>query len=192
MWEVYHKHTVMDSSHSDNGIHPQLWLNENYDAYQGYYNPAIPKSGSANTIIEVTNDNGYGHYANESGLEYIMYAWTPVEGHSKFGKYTGNGSADGPFVYTGFRPRYLMIKNTTSSNQYSWFILDSAREPANDMADFLYANTSDDEDTAASNKVDFLASGFKMRGSGNVTNQNNGTMVYIAFAESPFKYSNAK
>ena len=191
-WEVYHKHTVMHSSHTDNSIHPQLWLNNAWDSYQGYYSPVIPKSGSENTIIEVTNDSGYGHYANESQLEYIMYAWTPVEGYSKFGSFAGNGSSDGPMVYTGFRPKYLMIKNTTSSNQYGWFILDSAREPDNDMSDYLYANTSDDEDTAASNKVDFLSSGFKMRGSGNVTNQNNGTMVYIAFAESPFKYANAK
>jgi len=191
-WEVYHKHTVMHSSHTDNSIHPQLWLNNAWDSYQGYYSPVIPKSGSENTIIEVTNDSGYGHYANESQLDYIMYAWTPVEGYSKFGSFAGNGSSDGPMVYTGFRPKYLMIKNTTSSNQYGWFILDSAREPDNDMSDYLYANTSDDEDTAASNKVDFLSSGFKMRGSGNVTNQNNGTMVYIAFAESPFKYANAK
>lgn len=121
-----------------------------------------------------------------------IWAFTSVEGYSKFGRFTGNYDANGPMVYTGFRPRYLLIKNTTSSNQYNWFLVDSAREPNNDMADYLFPNTSDDEDTAASNKVDFLSNGFKMRGAGNVTNQNNGTMVYIAFAESPFKYANAK
>lgn len=190
-WNVYHKDTVLGTDYG-NSTHPLLWLNQAYESYDPNYSPAIPKSGSENTTITVNSDSSNGHAANDSGATYVMYAWTPVEGYSKFGSFVGNASSDGPMVYTGFRPRYLLIKNTTGTSQYGWFMLDSAREPANDMSDFLYANTSDDEDTAASNKVDFLSNGFKVRGDGSVTNQNNGTMVYIAFAESPFKYANAK
>ena len=189
LWEVYHKHTVMGSSHADNGIHPQLWLNNNYDAYQGYYNPVIPKSGSANTIIEVTNDNGYGHYANENGLEYIMYAWTPVEGYSKFGSYVGNGSSNGPFIYTGFRPAFVLWKRTTGGSN-SWMIMDNKREGYNPQNDLLFPDSSTNESDVTDQ--DLLSNGFKLRTSAAGRNSNTDTYIYAAFAESPFKHANAR
>jgi hypothetical protein len=191
-WNVYHKHAEPSTNYGY-GTHGYLRLDASSAASEPYYDILIPKSGSENTIINTVYDSMDSLYTNESGVDYVMYAWAGVEGYSKFGKYTGNYDDDGPFIYTGFRPRYLMIKNaTTSATNYGWFLVDSAREPANEMADFLMANSSDDEGTAASNKVDFLSNGFKMRGAGNVTNENNQTIVYIAFAESPFKYSNAR
>jgi hypothetical protein len=200
------------------------WVVWHKDLSYDYYSLYLNESESENDVggDNYENSGSAGWFANEStgsqhhvkirnveiydgsntdtvrmvdnSKDFVFYGFAGVEGYSKFGKFTGNYDDDGPFIYTGFRPRYLMIKNaTTDATSYGWFIVDSAREPANEMADFLMANSLADEDTAASNKVDFLSNGFKMRGQGNVTNENNQTILYIAFAEQPFAApSNAK
>ena len=129
---------------------------------------------------------GSGSTMNASGGTFVAYCFAQVAGYSAFGSYTGNGSSDGPFIYTGFRPRYVMIKRTDAAE--SWVIDDSSRSPYNVTTEYLLADSS----SAAGNVTlyDFLSNGFKPRG----TSQNNsgGTFIYMAFAESPFKYSLAR
>ena len=117
----------------------------------------------------------------------VAYCWSEIDGFSKFGSYTGNGSADGPFVYTGFRPRWLMIKRTDSTS--NWYIFDTARNTFNVMTDELLANSSNAE--ANNNRwIDCLSNGFKIRNdAASQINASGGTMVYAAFAENPFKNS---
>ena len=115
----------------------------------------------------------------------VAYCFAEVAGYSKFGSYTGNGSADGPFVYCGFRPRWIMLKS--SSNAYSWFIYDSARNTFNVADNFLIANGSQAEASVVG--VDLLSNGFKLRGSDPSFNGSGLTYIYAAFAENPLKYS---
>ena len=117
----------------------------------------------------------------------VAYCWAPIAGYSAFGSYTGNGSADGPFIYTGFRPRWIMIKRTDSTS--SWYIIDTSINPYNEEKTTLYANLSNAEGTNA-NFLDGLSNGFKMRESGVAVN--GATYIYAAFAENPFKYANAR
>lgn len=133
---------------------------------------------------------GNGATVNTSSEDYIAYCFAEVEGFSKFGSYTGNGSADGPFVYCGFRPAFVMVKRTDSTG--NWVIEDAAREPYNDgLRNSLYADLSNAEDNDAF-PTDFLSNGFKHRNSGTAVNTSGGTYIFAAFAESPFKYSNAR
>ena len=126
-----------------------------------------------------------GGAVNESGGTYVTYLFTPIQGYSKFGGYTGNGNADGTFVYTGFKPAWLMIKRINSSN--NWHIHDNKRDTFNVANSPLLANTSDAELTNTT--VDFLSNGFKLRTSVNFANGSE-AYVYFAFAESPFVTSN--
>ena len=118
----------------------------------------------------------------------IAYAFHSVEGYSKFGTYTGNGSADGPFVYTGFRPAFVMVKRTSAIN--SWIILDNTREGYNVDNDRLYPNSSNAEDTP--DLIDLLSNGFKVRNTNPSINTSSGTYIYMAFASNPFKNSLAR
>jgi hypothetical protein len=104
------------------------------------------------------------------------------------GSYVGNGSTNGPFVYTGFRPRFVLAKRT--DNIGDWFMWDAARVPYNQNASILWANSSTSEITSSSYGIDFLSNGFKL--TGDSSNSNFGTLVYIAFAESPFQYARAR
>ena len=125
---------------------------------------------------------------NGSGATGVMYCFAAVAGYSAFGSYTGNGSADGTFVYTGFRPRYVMFKKTNSTGD--WLVLDTARSPSNVSAAYLQPNTSNIEDSSF-NIVDYLSNGFKLR----ITTDPNisgSTYIYAAFAENPLKYSLAR
>ena len=121
----------------------------------------------------------------------IAYCFHSVEGFSKFGSYTGNGSTDGPFVYTGFRPAFIITKRTDTSG-YWWEMVDTAREPVNPSDQPLYANVTDAEYTSSVYDKDLLSNGFKIRGTNGGHNASGGTYIYMAFAENPFKYSNAR
>jgi len=123
-----------------------------------------------------------------TGDSMVAYCFAEIPGYSKFGSYTGNGNADGPFVFCGFRPRYLMVKATTNISG-NWDIVDTARDTYNVMTNGLYPNLSNTESTG--HLVDATASGFKIRN--NTTNMNNSgsaTYIYAAFAEHPFGGSN--
>ncbi len=127
--------------------------------------------------------------ANTSASNYVAYCFAEVEGYSKFGSYAGNGSADGPFIYTGFRPAFIMFRSTILCH---WVIVDNARSTYNVVDDSLYTDSGASEATTITD-VDFLSNGFKWRGVlANETNVSGQTYIYVAFAENPFKNSLAR
>ena len=124
-----------------------------------------------------------------SGTTYIAYCFASVEGYSKFGSYTGNGSVDGPFVYTGFRPAFVLVKCTSLAGQ-GWFLLDSERDSFNIVQDYLMAQSTGAE--ASIDILDFISNGFKIRQTGAGFNTSAATYIYMAFAENPMKHSLAR
>ena len=116
----------------------------------------------------------------------IAYCFAEKKGYSKFGSYTGNQNTDGPFVYTGFRPAWVMVKRTDSTSD--WLICDSKRPGFNPIDDKLFPNTSQVEDPYES--FDFVSNGFKVTSAGTGHNASGANMIYMAFAESPFVNSN--
>jgi hypothetical protein len=134
---------------------------------------------------------GGGDETNYSGGTFVAYAFTPVVGYSSMGSYTGNGSTDGPFVYTGFRPRWIMVKSTGSAE--NWFLLDTARNTYNAVNSYLMPNSSSAEDANNSTvNTDFLSNGFKLRATTSALNTNAIIYIYAAFAENPFQYARAR
>jgi len=128
------------------------------------------------------------NYEHVSTNKFVAYCWTPIAGFSQFGSYTGNGSTDGPFIYTGFRPRFIMFKRTDSTGD--WTMVDTSRNTYNVMTYRLYANLNNAEDTDT--PCDSLSNGFKIRTTAATVNASSGTFIYAAFAENPFKYANAR
>jgi len=128
---------------------------------------------------------------NRSGSNLVAYCFAPIEGYSAFGKYTGNGSTDGPFVYTGFRPAFVVVK-TINGHADSWFTYDSARDSYNPETKRIKLDTSGSESTDGLVSFDFVSNGFKLRSSNQGWNENGTTYIYAAFAENPFKYSLAR
>ncbi len=127
---------------------------------------------------------------NASSGTYVAYCFAEKEGYSKFGSYKGNGSSNGPFVYTGFRPAFVIIKRTDSADH--WGIEDATRSPFNEINATLYANLSNAEYTGGIFGLDFVSNGFKLKTTDGMYNASSGTYIYMAFAEQPFKYSNAR
>ena len=148
-------------------------------------------SGSFNGTSSTTWTLGSNAWWQASASDWVAYCFAPVAGYSAFGSYTGNGSTDGTFVYTGFRPRFIMIKRTdTTSN---WVVWDTARDTYNAGGLGLYPNLSAAEDDyRSSNPDDILSNGFKPRANYANVNASGGTYVYAAFAETPFKYALAR
>ena len=132
---------------------------------------------------------GTYEYVNASGENYISYIFHSVEGYSKVGSYTGNGNADGPFVFTGFRPAWVMFKRSDSAD--SWFIADNKRNVVNPLSNYLFADLSNAENTST-DRADFLSNGFKVLTANGNQNASGGTYIYLAFAEQPFKFANAR
>jgi hypothetical protein len=120
---------------------------------------------------------------------YVAYCWTPIAGYSAFGSYTGNGSADGPFVYLGFRPKFVLIKNTTN---YSWIIWDSARGAYNLNNADLFPDLNIAEFISTTDVIDMLSNGFKARATGLGLNGSGNSIIYAAWAENPFKNALAR
>ena len=124
--------------------------------------------------------------SNISGNNYVAYCWAEIEGFSKFGSYVGNGNADGPFVYCGFKPAWIIFKRSDASG--GWVIKDSSRKSTNPQNSDIFANTFDVESDVFD--CDFLSNGFKLRDT--TSNTSGGTYIFAAFAESPFQTANAK
>ena len=122
---------------------------------------------------------------NDNGATYIAYCFAEKKGFSKFGSYTGNGNADGTFVYTGFKPAWVMVKRYDGTGQ-GWNIWDNKRDTFNLVDEFLIANSSNAEATGSALNLDFLSNGFKFRGTDGGSNTSGSEYVYMAFAESPF------
>jgi hypothetical protein len=143
-----------------------------------------PFNSTAPTSSVFTIKNGSYADTNQAGEDFIAYCFHSVKGFSKIGKYIGNGSTDGTFVYTGFKPAWVMIKNIGTSN---WTMHDNKRNPYNQVTDRLYANLSNAEDVGGPYGVDFLSNGMKMRTTESTSWNGNGvTFIYMAFAENPF------
>jgi len=127
---------------------------------------------------------------NASGISYVAYCFAEIAGFSKIGSYTGNGLPDGPFVFCGFRPRFVMVKRTDVAN--SWVILDTSRNTSNFSDSILWADLANTETPGtATTSIDFVSNGFKLRGSGASVNAS-GTYIFAAFAEVPSKYALAR
>ena len=170
-WDVYHVSL---------GYTQRLLLNSTAAAAAGYF-AAAPTS----TVFSMTT----AAYTNNDNI--VAYCFAAIAGYSAFGSYTGNGSADGPFVFTGFRPRFIMIKRTDSADD--WIMMDSSRSTYNVAILTLYANGNYAEDSNVTNRSeDFLSNGFKVRSSPVYINASGGTYIYAAFAENPFKYALAR
>ena len=135
------------------------------------------KSSPTNSIFTLGNSD-----VNESE-DIICYAWAPIQGYSKFGSYTGNNNADGTFVYTGFKPAWLLIKNSGATG--NWRLYDNKRSPSNVAKETLVAQDTNTE-TNDNNEIDFLSNGFKCRATDSNTNGNGTSHIYAAFAEQPF------
>lgn len=145
-----------------------------------YWSSSAPTS----TVFGVI---GGGYDNNQNGQTQIAYCFAQVAGFSQFGIYTGNGSSDGPFIYTGFKPAFILYKAVTGS-AYDWSVYDTSRQNYNVQGPLLAPNTTAAQATYS--YIDLLSNGFKIRAVGNL-NESGSTYVYAAFAENPFKYSNA-
>ena len=166
--------------HSATGGTKALFLNGTGAAVANgaYWNNTSPTS----SVFSVGTADGM----NGNGSDYVAYCWTPVAGYSAMGEYDGNGSTDGPFIHTGFRVAWLLLKCHTASEL--WMLHDSTRDPDNVVSKLLQPHTSDAEiDSTTNYGVDFLSNGFKFRSSSNRNNGSGKSYVYIAFAENPFQ-----
>jgi len=170
------------TGHASNGFDKYIKLNDTHAAqtFSGVFNDTAP-----NTSIVTLGSNGI---INSSSYNYIMYCFAEKKGYSKFGSYTGNGNADGAFVYTGFRPAWVMIKRSSAAQ--SWILYDNKRSSFNTTNDLLFANTSGAESADNSVGIDFLSNGFKCRSADDSINS--GTYIYMAFAEAPFVTAGTK
>ena len=140
------------------------------------------------TVFSVNWSDGLG----TNGQACIAYCFAEVEGFSKFGDYRGNGAAEnGPYVYTGFAPAVVIVKEISEAGG-SWFIWDNKREVGNVKDTAMWLDTLNADTSHAEYEIDFLSNGFKIRGNSGGTNDSGETNIYMAFAEAPFKYSNAQ
>jgi hypothetical protein len=137
------------------------------------------------TTFSTTTWNG----VSGDGNEHIAYCWSEIEGYSKFGSYTGNANADGPFVYCGFRPSWVLIKNINTANSH-WVLWDSSRAPYNEMDNALRPDGNYTE--TAGFQFDFVSNGFKVRDGELSVSESGDTFIFAAFAESPFQTANAR
>ena len=171
-WEVYHSKLTAEN---------KLYLNAS-DAQidSGFMGDTEPTSS-------VFSYNP----GSQNGNNHIAYLFSNVEGYSKMGSYTGNGNADGTFVYLGFKPAYVVTKASDRSSH--WYVWDSTRSPFNQVQKALwhdYISEAEGDHTAYA--IDFLSNGFKVRNNQSDTNTSGSTSIYMAFAETPFKYANAR
>jgi hypothetical protein len=158
-----------------------LWLNST----NASANDSRQWANTAPTSSVFSFESGYTFTASDN---CVAYCWAAVAGYSAFGSYTGNGAADGPFVYTGFRPRYLLIKASSSTG--AWLIDDTSINQYNTTSTVLAAQSSSGDNTG--NALDILSNGFKPRDTWVNWNANGVTFIYAAFAENPFNYSRAR
>ena len=167
-----------------------IYLNETFAADTTNANVRF---GNNSVVVQPTSTLftiGNSNDVNGTSGTYVAYCFAPIAGYSAFGSYTGNGSADGPFVFTGFRPRFVMFKRTDSSND--WVFLDIARNTFNVMISALFPNSTSSETSNGFYDSDCVSNGFKIRATNAVVNASGGTYIYMAFAENPFKYANAR
>jgi hypothetical protein len=170
-------------------------LTYNWDIYHaslGYnasliFTTASTRSGAFGAEPTSTVFTTKTNYTHNSTNTYVAYCFSEVAGYSKFGSYTGNGSSDGPFVFCGFRPRWILLKSTSSG---SWELYDTARDTYNQSEKTLEPNSSAVEGSGY--PIDVLSNGFKVRTSNSQINYSSYSYIFAAFSETAFKYSNAR
>ena len=170
-WVVYHQATGNNKSTFLNGT--------NAVSSNAFMNNTTPTS----SVFSVDGSN----YSSGSSRNYIAYCFAEKQGYSKFGSYTGNGDADGTFVYTGFKPAFIMVKR--SNGIENWTIMDTTRDPFNVAVNKLHPNTSGGTDAGAT--IDILSNGFKNRTTNAGANGSGDSYIYMAIAENPFVTSTA-
>lgn len=173
-WVVWHRALT--------GMGYYLFLNSTAAEANGAPNP--PYTGISTTTYTVGNDAS----VNNTGDTYVTYLWAAVDGFSAFPKHTGNGSADGPFVWGGICVLYDMIKRADSTGQ--WHIWDKSRNPFNPTDDYLAAESSAVEQNSTSNPLDLLSAGVKILMTAAQINASGGTYIHMTFGD-PYKYANA-
>ena len=155
------------------------WTSSNYLIL----NSTAAAASSSSIVNGVTSSTisfaGADDWVNASGSTYIHYVFAEKLGYSKFGTYTGNGVADGTFVYLGFKPAFMIIKRTDSTT--NWVMYDNKRDPSNRVSKVLLPDNSASE-TSGSQYIDFLSNGFKLRNSGNNTNDGS-VYFFMAFGQ---------
>ena len=189
---------------------PQFYIVKRLDttgSWQVFTQPNINTSNATKYLIlndtnaEASNTNRWNGYqpsttnfylgnsteVNASGGTYVAYAFANIKGFSKVGSYIGNGSADGPFIYTGFKPGWLLIKKTSAAGN-GWFQMDTKRDLANPNSTFFQLNLTNAE--TASDRMDILSNGFKPRYNWGIINDTSATYIYMAFAEAPLVGTN--
>ena len=166
-WDTFHSH--------NSDLTKSLRLNTN-DGYQN------GRWGTVNSTL-ITTKNSYTHYSTD---KYVFYVWHDVEGSQKFGSYTGNGNSDGVFVYTGFRPKTVVVRR---ANAAAWNVFDRGRYPVNPSD--AYINWDTDGGHTTGYPIDFLSNGFKARTTGTGINQNGTKFIFMAWGDVAFKYNNA-
>jgi hypothetical protein len=182
-WQVYHSSLTSGYFLSLNATDAQAAISGT--SYGSVGQPTSTTfTGVAGSVNSTTT--------NQNTQLYVAYCWAAVAGYSAFGSYTGNGSADGPFVYTGFRPRWIMAKDVTNTTSASWLIQDTSRDTYNVGYKSLYAEQTSVESVSSADNVDILSNGFKIRNASSGWNNSGQTFIYIAFAENPFNTSRAR
>ena len=176
-WGLYH-HKMSDAPETD-------YLRWNSDAAIADASTWWRDEAPTSTVIKT----GEQADVNQPNDTFVGYAWKEVQGFSKFGSFIANGQANGPFVYTGFKPAFIILRNVTNAG-YNWWILDNKRNTFNLTDEIVYTNLTaaeyDGSGHASNMGVDFLSNGFKVRTTNTGINNNGGTTIYMAWAENPF------
>jgi hypothetical protein len=182
LWVVYHasllntQYIVLNTTAAVVSSSPTVW------------NSTTPTS----SVFSLGTATG----VNTNGATFVAYCWAQIAGFSSFGSYIGNGNANGPFIYTGFRPKYVMVKVSSTGARGvfdGWNINDTSRSPFNLCRAFLQANTTAAEDSTNNYlDMDIISNGFKLRSASDGSNTNAQTYIYMAFAENPFKNALAR
>ena len=176
-WTTYHESISAGTTYC---------LELNTTAYKDQVNDTFFGSTQTfnGTVFSVGYPGAASNSTNANNYTYIAYCFAEVEGYSKFGSYTGNGSTDGPFVYCGFKPAMIIIKQTDAANR--WVISDTTRDPINPNEGEINPNDSAAEYATTTANYDLLSNGFKFRRTGDVFNGSNKSYVFMAWAENPF------
>tara|TARA_Y100001951_G_C11222069_1_gene229379 strand:- start:44 stop:868 length:825 start_codon:yes stop_codon:yes gene_type:complete len=184
-WAVYHHKSGLTGTTLDGAAEYYMLIMNTTSARSDHGSDNIWDSNASTWKMDGT---GGANWVNNSNSRYIAYCWHSVEGFSKFGGYEGNNNANGPFVYLGFKPALVILKNIDAT--YSWAMYDSRRSPQNlSTIKALWADTTSAEGSYST--VDFLSNGFKIRDSSATINAAQ-TYVYMAWAEMPYKYATAR
>ena len=183
-WHVKHKSTASNTN---------LFLNvQNGSTSASSVGDGVLGDLSSSTTFGFATAGSPGNVVavNENGVTNIAYCWSEVPGYSSFGTFSGNGASNGPFIYTGFKPKFFLYKATSHSSD--WWLLDGTRGPINSAGAYVFTNANTAEGVESS-WVDFVSNGIKLRGRTDPnTNGSDRTYIYMAFAESPFKFANAR